>query len=294
MGAPRTTADPAYPGYYREAYAATKRSGVRFWPDIVGKDIIASALVVVGLLLLALAFGAPLERPADPTDTSYVPRPEWYFLPFYQLLKLFPGSMESTIAVGVPLLLVIALLGLPFFDRGSRRNLRHRPVAIASLSFLLGGSALLIGASARDVQPVIAPETGKPLNSAERAGRALFQRQCASCHVVGTEKGGDKGPELTTIGAHRSAGWLHSFVENPTRFRPESEMAPFGPPVLSHEAIEEVARYLSTLRGPPGREVPLEVHDTFPDLQKSGDAGAAKTDSTRKIAAPAAARGTKQ
>lgn len=295
-GAPRKTSDVAYPGYYRKAYAATKRGGVRFWPDVVGKDIIASFLVVLVLLVLALAFGAPLEPPADPTDTAYVPRPEWYFLPFYQLLKLFPGSMESTIAIGVPLLLVIALLGLPFFDRGSRRNLRHRPIAMASLTFLLGGSALLIGASVRDVQPVVAPETGKPLNSAERAGRALFQRQCASCHIVGKEKGGDQGPELTAVGAHRSAAWLHSFIEAPTRFHPESEMPPFGPPVLSHEAIEEVARYLSTLRGPPGNEVPMQVHDTFPDLQKSGepDEGSARADTIRKAAAPAAGRGIRK
>ena len=198
--------------------------------------------------------------------------------------------MESTIAVGVPLLLDITLLGLPFFDRGSRRNLRHRPFAIGSLVFLLGGSALLIGAAARDVQPASVAETAKPLNSAERAGRALFRGQCASCHVVGTEKGGDKGPELTDIGAHRSTAWMHSFVEDPLRFHPKSEMTGFGPPVLSHEAIEEVARYLSTLRGPRGHEVPLEVHDTFPDLQKSGagdDRGAsAKTDSSRKSAPP--------
>lgn len=272
-GAPPRTSDELYPSYYREAYAATKRGGVRFWPDIVGKDIIVSFLVVLALLLLALAFGAPLEPPADPTDTSYVPRPEWYFLPFYQLLKLFPGSLESTIAVGVPLLLMITLLGLPFYDRGSRRSLRHRPVGLVALSFLLGGSALLLGAAVRDVQPAVAPETGTPLTSVERAGRALFQRQCSSCHVVGKEKGGDKGPDLTDIGAHHSVSWLHSFVEDPAHFHPQSEMAPFGPPVLTHEDIEEVARYLATLRGPPGRQLPVEVHDTFPDLEKTGGEG---------------------
>ena len=295
-GAPQRTSDPAYPPYYHTAYAATKRSGVRFWPDVVGKDIIASFVVVLVLLLLALAFGAPLEAPADPTDAAYVPTPEWYFLPFYQLLKLFPGSMESTIAVGVPLLLVITLLGLPFFDRGSRRNLRNRPVAMLSLLFLLGGSALLIGAATRDVQSVTVPETAKPLNSAERAGRALFRGQCASCHVVGREKGGDKGPELTDIGAHRSTAWMHSFVEDPLRFHPKSEMVGFGPPTLSHQAIEEVARYLSTLRGPPGREVPMEVHDTFPDLQKSGgsDPSSRKPDTARKTREPAAGAGRKK
>ena len=277
-GAPRRTSDATYPEYYRGAYAATKRSGVRFWPDIVGKDIIASFVVVLVLFLLALTFGAPLEPPADPTDSSYVPRPEWYFLPFYQLLKLFPGSLESTIAVGVPLLLVIALLGLPFYDRGSRRNLRHRPVGLAALTLLLGGSAFLLGAAVRDVQPTVAPETGVPLTSTERAGRALFQRQCASCHVVGKEKGGDKGPDLTDIGAHHSVSWLHSYVEDPTRFHPESDMSPFGPPVLTHEDIEEVARYMGTLRGLPGHQIPVDIHDTFPDLQKSGGAESDKSE----------------
>lgn len=266
--APRRTSDPGYAEYYTRAYAATKRGGTRFWPDIVAKDIAASFGVIVVLLLLALAFGAPLEPPADPTDSSYVPTPEWYFLPFYQLLKLFPGSMESTIAVGVPLLLVIALLGLPFYDRGSRRSLLHRPLGLASLGVLLGGSAILLGAAVRDVQPTVAPETGKPLTSIERAGRASFQRQCSGCHVVGKEKGGDEGPELTEIGAHRSAAWLHSFIENPTAFHPDSKMAPFGPPVLSHQEIEELARYLSTLRGLPGHEVTVDIRDTFPEPRK--------------------------
>lgn len=269
-GAPARTGDPAYRGYYATAYAGTKRAGVRFWPDVIGKDVVTSLVVVAAIVGLALAYGAPLESPADPTDSSYVPRPEWYFLPFYQLLKLVPGSLESTVAVGVPLLLVVALLGLPFFDRNSHRNLLHRPVSLASLTFLLGGTALLLGAAVRDVQPTIAPETGKPLSSVERAGRALFERQCSTCHVV-AGKGGDEGPELTDIGAHHSAGWLHSFIENPAQFHADSKMSSFGPPVLTHQEIEEVSRYLSTLRGPPGREVVPAIHDTFPDLPKPND-----------------------
>jgi ubiquinol-cytochrome c reductase cytochrome b subunit len=263
-GAPARTSDSAYPDYYARAYAATKRGGVRFWPDVIGKDVIVSVMVVALLVLLALVRGAPLESPADPTDASYVPRPEWYFLPLYQLLTLVPGSLESAIAVGVPLLLVIALLGLPFFDRRSQRNLRHRPVALAALIVLLGGSALLIGASVRGQQPTVAPESGALLGSAERAGRATFARQCASCHLVGA-KGGDEGPELTEIGLRHSAAWLHSFIEDPARFRPDSsEMSAFGPPALSHQEIEEVARYLTTLRGPPGSNRTPEIRDTFP------------------------------
>jgi ubiquinol-cytochrome c reductase cytochrome b subunit len=266
-GAPPRTDDARYPPFYAAAYAGSKRAGVRFWPDIIGKDAIVSLGVVASLVVLALAFGAPLEAPADPTDASYVPRPEWYFLPFFQLLKLFPGSLESVVAVGVPTLLVLALLGLPFFDRRSARSLRHRPVALGALIVVLGGSALLLGAAMRDMQPNIAPESGRELNASERAGRALFQRQCRSCHVV-AGKGGDEGPELTDIGLHHSSGWLHSYIEDPSRFHPDSKMSAFGPPVLTHQEIEEVARYLSTLQGPPGSPGEPAVTDTFPETSK--------------------------
>ena len=284
-GAPAKTSAPEYPAYYDSAYAATKRGGVRFWPDIVSKDIIASFVVVLAIVLAAAVFGAPLEPPADPTDASYVPRPEWYFLPFFQLLKLFPGSMESTIAVGVPGFLVLVLLGLPFFDRGSKRNLLHRPLALTSLAVLLGGAAMLLGIAARDTQPNVAPETGRQLSSSGRAGRALFQRQCAGCHVVGDQKGGDEGPELTDVGARHSMAWLHSFVENPSHFHADSKMSAFGPPVLSHQEIEEVAGYLSTLRGLPGKEVAPEFRDTFPEPKASEGT---------KSAAAAMPRGKKQ
>ena len=267
-GAPPRTDDPAYPAHYDAAYGASKRKGVRFWPDVVSKDILVGLLTILALLAVAKLFGAPLEAPADPTDNSFIPTPEWYFLPFFQLLKLFPGSMEATIAVGVPALLMLALLGLPFFDRNSKRHLLGRPVATVSMSVLLGGSALLLGAAVRDVQPTVAPETGRALTSMQRAGRATFKRQCASCHLV-AGKGGDEGPELTKVGATHSSAWIHSFIEDPGKFHAESKMSAFGPPALAHQEIEEVAQYLVTLRGRRGHEVEVAIFDTFPDLTKS-------------------------
>ena len=280
-GAPPRTSDPAYPAHYEAAYAATKRSGVRFWPDVVAKDLVASVVVVLAIAALALTRGATLEPPADPTDTSYVPQPEWYFLPFYQFLKLFPGSLESTVAVGVPLLLFLALVALPFFDRRSTRSLRRRPVALASLTVLVGGSSYLLGAALQDLGALRGGRgtelaaAGPPLGAVERAGRAAFRRQCAGCHLVageqGDAKGGEEededGPELTEIGLKHSAAWLHSFIEAPIRFHPESAMPAFGPPVLSHQEVEEIARYLVTLRGPPGAPPRQpDIRDTFPQL----------------------------
>lgn len=260
-GAPRSTRDPAYPAYYTEAYAASKHGGVRFWPDILGKDAIVSAATVLIIVLLAAAFGAPLEGPADPTDTAYIPRPEWYFLPIYQLLKLVPGSMEAVIAVGVPTILLIVLLGLPFFDRGSTRNLLHRPAALVGLAVLLAGSGLLIGAAGRAPASIV--DEGAQLTSTQRAGRALYQsQQCAGCHRMAGQ-GGEEGPDLTTVGLRHSSGWLHSFIESPSRFHPESRMPAYGPPALSHQEIEELAQYLASRRGrdvPPG----TQFYDTFP------------------------------
>jgi quinol-cytochrome oxidoreductase complex cytochrome b subunit len=270
QGAPAHTSDSAYPSYYRTAYAATKQHGVRFWPDIIGKDAIVSLAVVALIVLVALAAGAPLEPPADPTDTAYVPRPEWYFLPLYQLLKVVPGSLESLVAVGVPTALVVALIALPFFDRRSTRNLLHRPVSLAALVGVLGGSGLLIGAAVRAEGPKIPPEVGRPLTSMERAGRALFQsQQCTGCHKI-LGKGGDNGPDLTEVGLRHSPAWLHSYIELPTRFHPDSRMPAYSPPALSHEEIEELAYYLATLRGRAGPDAQPEYRDTFPEAKPRG------------------------
>ncbi len=272
---PTRTDDPAYAEYYKAQYAGSKRSGVRFWPDIIAKDVVVAAVVIVVLVLLAKFSGAGLEPPADPTDTTYIPRPEWYFLPFFQLLKLVPGSLESAVAVGVPGALVLALLALPFFDRRSMRSLRHRPAAAFSMFFILGGAGLLLGASFRGEKlGAIAAEVGRPLTSIERAGRALFKaRNCGACHAIGDQKPDTSSdtpnaPELTEVGLHHSAAWMHSFMEDPFRFHADSKMPSFGPPKLTHEEIEEITRYLSSLRGLKWATAKQEFHDTFPEPVK--------------------------
>jgi ubiquinol-cytochrome c reductase cytochrome b subunit len=271
-GAPNRTDDPQYPAFYEAAYARSKGANVRFWPDITAKDVVVATLVVILLVFMGHEYGAGLESPADPTDATYIPRPEWYFLPFFQLLKLVPGSMEAAVAVGVPAAMVLVLLALPFFDRRSTRSLGHRPYARISLMVAFGSCALLFGASLAETPATkVVVESGRPLNSVERAGRAIFdQQQCGSCHAVAGRGGGRKedAPPLTDIGSKHSGAWLHSFMENPLRFHPESKMPSFGPPTLSHQEIEEVTRYLVTLRGLNAVQLKPEFHDTFPELAK--------------------------
>src|SRR5262249_12266767 len=91
----------------------------QFYPEQVFKDTIAIFIAFTILFTLAIAARVPLEQLADPTDTSYIPRPEWYFLFLFQTLKLFEGPLEVVGAVVLPGLAVLTLLLAPFIDRGS-------------------------------------------------------------------------------------------------------------------------------------------------------------------------------
>ena len=262
-GAPRSTGEESYGEYYRQAYAAAQSGDARLWPDVIARAAVASFAVVAAIVLLAVTVGAGLEPPADPTDAAYVPMPEWYFLPLYELMKLVPNRIESVVSLGAPAALVIALLALPFFDRRSTRSLRQRPAALASVVVLLGGAGLLIGAAVRGSMAGEAEPVGAPLTATQRAGRALFRSQCSSCHIVAGE-GGQIGPDLSEVGLRHSGPWMHSFIEEPSRFHRDTRMMAFGPPRLTHQEIEELAQYLTSLRGGAGPEVQPQVHDTFP------------------------------
>ena len=275
--APKRTSDAEYPAYYRGRLHESKTGGLRFWPDIIAKDVITGTLVVAILVLLGTFVGAGLEAPADPTDSSYVPLPEWYFLPFFQLLKLVPGSWESAVAVGVPMALVLVLLLLPFFDKRSARSFTKRPAAVFALGGIAISTALLLGASVRDEpKNVAAPEVGRILTSTERAGRTQFERQqCAGCHKVAgmaavpKKEDAPDAPDLTEVGLKHSTAWMHSFIEDPVRFHADSKMPAYGPPTLSHQEIEELARYLSSLRGRAELNKRPQFNDTFPEPLKA-------------------------
>src|SRR5437763_4755651 len=90
----------------------------KFYPQQVFKDTVAIFIAFAILFVLAIAARVPLEQVADPTDTSYIPRPEWYFLFLFQTLKLFEGPLEVVGAVVLPTLAILTLFLAPFIDRG--------------------------------------------------------------------------------------------------------------------------------------------------------------------------------
>jgi len=274
--APPKTSDAEYPAYYVHQQHEAKSGGYRFWPDIIAKDVIMATLVIAFLVLLGTVLKTPLESPADPTDASYVPRPEWYFLPFFQLLKLVPGSLESAVAVGVPAAIVLVLFLLPFLDKKSVRTFRRRPGAAVTLGAAAIFTAILLGSSIRDEpKDVVAPEVGRILTSTERAGRTQFERQqCGGCHKVAgmtavpKKEDAPDAPDLTEVGLRHTTAWIHSYIEDPVRFHADSKMPAYGPPTLSHQEIEELTRYLGSLRGADPNKQP-QYNDTFPEPLKA-------------------------
>ncbi len=115
---------------YHLRYDRAKREGHSFWPYVIVEDAIVAAVVLLVVIGLMVSMGVPTEGRADPTDTSYVPRPEWYFLFLFQMLKYFPGNLEWVAAAILPPLALLLILLLPLYDRSPWRSPRRRPLAM--------------------------------------------------------------------------------------------------------------------------------------------------------------------
>src|SRR3954471_18062086 len=108
--------------YLRE-YAILKSQGKPFFPYAVTKDSLMACVVMLAIILMSLMFGAELGPKADPTTTTYVPRPGGYFFFLFELLRVTkPPSLVPVATIGVPTICMILLALLPFIDRGPERR----------------------------------------------------------------------------------------------------------------------------------------------------------------------------
>src|SRR5205085_7375311 len=122
-----------------------------FFPYAVAKDSIMAAIVVGIIVLMSLVLGAELGPKADPTTTTYVPRPEWYFFFLFELLRVIkPSNLVPLATIGVPTIAMILLFLLPFMDRNPERHPARRPIATTVGIFVICAMAYLtfLGANA--------------------------------------------------------------------------------------------------------------------------------------------------
>jgi menaquinol-cytochrome c reductase cytochrome b/c subunit len=181
---------------YKERYTQEKQNGVRFWPDIIYKDVVISFALFIVLFILATWIGVASDPKADPSDSAYIPRPEWYFLFLFQMLKYFPGKLEWLGTTIIPIIAVLALFLLPFFDRNPRRYWKARPWAIGIMTVIVAGIVVLtvlavISTPPQEVTGTIAGTVPEQI----LAGQDLYSVNCTECHGADGEGGVIKGVE---------------------------------------------------------------------------------------------------
>jgi mono/diheme cytochrome c family protein len=226
--------------YLRE-YALLKTKGKPFFPYAVAKDSIMAALVVLSIIIMALVFGAELGPKADPTTTTYVPRPEWYFFFLFELLRVIkPAILTPLATIGVPTIAMVLLFGLPFYDRNPERRPERRPIATTAgiLTILAIGYLTYLGAAAgspNEIDVEVAPqyEAGKLVTA---------QSGCLACHKIAENGNDGPGPQLTDIGTKLPKAAIRRTLENPTAPMPSFRGLP-------EDKKTDMVNFLAQLRG---------------------------------------------
>lgn len=177
-----------------------------FWPNFLLKEWMVGAVFLIGYLCLTVAHPSPLERMADPTDSAYIPLPDWYFLFLYQLLKYEYAAGVYTVigAVVIPGLAFGALLLAPFLDTGKERRPAKRPIATGLMLLAVIATIYLTWESVDQHDWEAAAKQGAIVEvdiDEEALGFEIWSQQgsCIGCHG-GQMEGGAAGPTLIGTG----------------------------------------------------------------------------------------------
>src|SRR5690625_986582 len=161
-----------------------------FWPNFLLKEWLVGSVFLIGFLSVTIAKPAPLEGVADPTNASYLPLPDWYFLFLYELLK-YDFASGPYILFGILILPGIAFGALflaPFLDNGPGRRPPKRPIAVAMMILGLASVMWLTYESASAVDWELRAEENKPIHpdslqiDETDPGYAIYENNCLSCH----------------------------------------------------------------------------------------------------------------
>ncbi len=242
---------------YLEKYKQAKQQGVKFFPDIIYKDLLVSFALFIILVMLATFVGVANEPKADPSDSSYIPRPEWYFLFLFEMLKFFPGQIEWVGTIVVPTVAILALFLLPFLDRKPARYPGKRWRAIGVMGVVvLAMIALTIRAVITTPPQVEAETVATTLSESILVGQDLYSINCVECHGPDGEGGiiegveGLEGYDMKSISAQdemytRTDDTLFNVINYG---QPDLGMQPFGIAYGGELSIGEIETIVNFMR----------------------------------------------
>jgi menaquinol-cytochrome c reductase cytochrome b/c subunit len=265
---------------FRQYKEDVKARGKPFYPYAMFHDTVMSLVVVAVIIGLTCVWyftssanpdtcgsgdscllGPRYSEPADPGTTNFVPRPDWYFYFLFYLLRIFKWPDTVILGtVGIPTILLIILLLLPFVDVRRERRLLRRPVAIvaAVLVVLSMGVLTYKGATAKEalasevVQavPTWAAREGFQDNKQAVAGATIFASSgCTACHTyLGTGSSNLGAPDLSSIGkSGRGVQGFANYVADPSKFG-NNVMPKFAS--LGQAKLTQLGEFLNASKGP--------------------------------------------
>ena len=269
ISAPPTPGKRVDPRTCREEYEKElKIDGVPFYPEAFFRDAIAVSAAILAVVAISLFLGpnGP-SLPPDPTLLHAEPRPDWYFLPMFSLLALSPEWLEIYLMLGLPVLIFLVLILVPFVSGKGERSPQRRPVAVLSVVLLVVAIAVLTWKGvAAPWSPKMFAWSGTPvpvnivrgLTPEQLQGAVTFQyKDCRNCHAL-EGQGGHRGPDLTTVATRLTRDELIRQVSQGGGLMPA-----YGQELKPLE-IEALVDFLGTLRprgqpaatSPPKRELP--------------------------------------
>jgi ubiquinol-cytochrome c reductase cytochrome b subunit len=262
-------------GPFNEDPYDPKQKPELFYPRQVLMDLSLTALLIIGLGVLCFFVPMQLGPPANPADTQYIPRPEWYYLAIFQWLKYWHGAASIIGVLVIPTILVLAVLTLPFLDRSVERRPWKRPAAMGGYAFVLFS---LVGLGLRSQyldrhEPGVAQQLAKQkieeaeymrkpfepeLSSVSLAaenvlladplaakGKAIFEAQsCNACHGDGGV-GTAAAPALVGIATRLSSDQLAELFKHPTAKMNAGGMPPIDLPA---DDLKALIAYVESLK----------------------------------------------
>ena len=218
---------------YLRDYSVMKSQGKPFFPYAVAKDSIMALIVMLVIIALSVVLGAELGPKADPSTTTYVPRPEWYFFFLFEVLRVIkPPELVPLATIGVPTICMILLFTLPFFDRSTERRPERRPIAttagiltIAAIAFLTYQGANAGPPTQIDMKPP-SDLHGASLAQYNAGKLVAAQSGCLACHKLGDNGNDGPGPPLTDVGSRVPKQAIARTLINPTSPMPSFKDLP--------------------------------------------------------------------
>ncbi|MGC1870035.1 MAG: c-type cytochrome [Acidobacteriaceae bacterium] len=229
---------------------------------------------MVGLGFLAYFHPVQLGPIADPANTKFVPRPEWYYLPMFEWLKFWSSRMEVFAVILIPGILALLFFLMPFLDRKLERRPWRRPIPLLAVAIVLVGMIFLGFKSHLDdlrdhavaVQLAFqekqaedytrapfkarmesasgAPVTSGPVSPLVAKGKEIFDSKgCSGCHgASGTGTGA--APSLVGITSKYPLPQLTDLVHHPNAKMLAGHMPSFD---LSTAEMTALFSYLGSL-----------------------------------------------